>query len=756
MSRMNKKKKEPELLPGAVLEEDCQTAMPVDPIPVVQTEDNDPDDDHEHDVTWTAVPDNADTVGNGLAGWQRKPAPWAVWLERLTLWLERPFNKLTGTPQLNPFYHTGTIAVFLTLVVGLTGFYIFLFYKYGFDESYLSVLRMDDQFIARTVRAIHRYASGALVVTTLLHAYRTLFMERFRGQRWLAWVTGVVLTIIVWLAGVTGYWLVVDTRAQLITDGFVRFLRQIAPSWADGYVVWITRAEISGTSWPIMLILLVVHILLFFVVAYFFYLHIRRLSRAKWMPEMHIVIGAVAVLILVAIFVPLRNLPPATSLHLPDQITLDPLFLFYLPTEGGGAAPWLWGGLFIVTAVALALPWITRDHSTAETAGAKSVGLPLVNIVDDRCTGCTRCALDCPYGALEMVEQPDDKPHKFLAIADPALCVSCGICVGSCNDDAITLGDTPPELLWDAVAMRLTMAKAKAPEQPVRLVFTCDRHAAIGARPYLTQDSPVMVADTAVEVVTVPCVGTLPPDMMVRALKAGASDVQVIGCPPDDCRNREGNLWTERRLLRHRVPRLKRAYANAPITAAWVAPDDFAEALNAPLPVAETPDVEPDYLAARRMFPNISRRSLAILFAMMVLVLLAQVFLTDVPFTSRLAANSAVVRVLVEDPTLPFNRTGAFNLPERPLTLRLEVDGEILAEENYEPATFFSEPVAPFIEDMQIEPGSHHLRLVFVDELAGTTLVLYEADTNLAPGDILRIIYNPLFDTPCKGRDCLQ
>ena len=98
MSRMNKKKKEPELLPGAVLEEDCQTAMPVDPIPVVQTEDNDPDDDHEHDVTWTAVPDNADTVGNGLAGWQRKPAPWAVWLERLTLWLERPFNKLTGTP----------------------------------------------------------------------------------------------------------------------------------------------------------------------------------------------------------------------------------------------------------------------------------------------------------------------------------------------------------------------------------------------------------------------------------------------------------------------------------------------------------------------------------------------------------------------------------------------------------------------------------------------------------------------------------
>ncbi len=752
---MSKKKKEPELLPGAVLEEDCQTATAVDPIPVVQTEDDDPDDDHERDVTWTAVPDNVGTVDNGLAAWLRKPAPWAVWLERLTLWLERPFNKLTGTPQLNPFYHTGTIAVFLTLVVGFTGFYIFLFYKYGFDESYLSVLRMNNQIFTRTMRAVHRYASGALVVTTLLHAYRTLFMERFRGQRWLAWVTGVVLTIIVWLAGVTGYWLVVDTRAQLITDGFVRFLRQITP-WADGFVVWITRAEISGNSWPIMLILLTIHILLFLVVVYFFYLHIRRMSRAKWLPEMHLVIGTVAVLLLVAIFWPLRNLPAANSFQLPESITLDPLFLFYLPTEGDAVASWLWGGLLVITAVSLILPWITRDHSTAETAEAKSVGLPLVNIVNDRCTGCTRCALDCPYGALEMVERHDDQLHKFIAIADPTLCVSCGICVGSCNDDAITLGDTPPELLWDAVAMRLTMAKAKAPEQPVRLVFTCDRHAALGARPYLNQNSPVMVADTVVEVVSVPCVGTLPPDMMVRALNAGVSDVQVIGCPPDDCRNREGNLWTERRLLRQRVPRLKRAYANAPITAAWVAPDDFAAALNAPLPVAETPDTEPDYMAARRMFPNISRRSLAILFVMMVLVLLAQVFLTDVPFTSRLAANSALVRVLVEDPTLPFNRTGAFNLSERPLTLRLEVDGAVLAEENYEPEAFFHEPVAPFIEDLPIEPGSHHIRLAFVDEPANTTVVLYEATPNLAPGDILRIIYNPLFDTPCKGRDCLQ
>ncbi|WP_420630887.1 hydrogenase iron-sulfur subunit [Candidatus Leptofilum sp.] len=675
-----------------------------------------------------------------LSSWQRKPAPWAVWLERMTLWLERPFNKLTGTPQLNPFYHTGTIAVLLTLVVGITGFYIFLFYKYGFEESYLAVVRMNDQFIARTMRAVHRYASGALVVTTLLHAYRTLFMERFRGQRWLAWVTGIVLTIIIWLAGVTGYWLVVDTRAQLITDGFVRFLRRFTP-WADNFIIWITRAELSGESWPIMLILLAIHVVLFLVVAYFFYLHIRRISRAKWLPDMYLVVGTMLVLILVAIFFPLRNLPAANSVNLPESITLDPLFLFYLPTEGGGVTPWLWGGLLLITAVAVALPWITRDHSEAEASGAKTVGLPTINIVDERCTGCTICALDCPYEAIKMVERDDGLPHKYIAVADPQMCVSCGICVGSCDWYAISLGESLPELPWHVVSQRLRLAKARAPQQPIRLVFTCDRHAALSARPFLVENE-LMVGETAVEIIPLPCVGTLLPNMMLQALEAGADEIQVIGCPPDDCRNREGNTWIERRLTRQRVPRLKRDHANAPITAAWVAPDDFTAALNAPQPVAENSDGKPDFVAARGMFPHISRRSLAMLFVMMVVVLLAQVFLTDVPFSSRKAVDTAVVRTIVENPVATYDHLVQPD-PERPFTLQLAVDGEVLSEQSYDLATYATHESAPFVAEHSIAPGEHLVRLAFVDEQFGEIVNLIEETADLAAGDIWRVIYEP-------------
>ena len=79
-----------------------------------------------------------------------------------------------------------------------------------------------------------------------------------------------------------------------------------------------------------------------------------------------------------------------------------------------------------------------------------------------------------------------------------------------------------------------------------------------------------------------------------------------------------------------------------------------------------------------------------------------------------------------------------------------------MAEESYDPAAFFSQPVDPFIRELTIAPGSHHIRLAFVDEPGDSTMVFFETTTELAPGDIFRVVYNPLFSSPCKGSDCLQ
>ncbi len=299
--------------------------------------------------------------------WTPNRAGWLRFLERIALFIERPANRLIGTAQLNPFYHTGTIATLLLIIIGLTGFYLYLFFKYGFDASYNDVLiRIETPFIARTIRAIHRYASGALIITTLLHAYRILFMERFRGPRWLAWVSGMVMTIVLWFAGVTGYWLIWDERSQLINDSFVNFLQALTP-FAAPYMVMLTNADISGISWPLFLSVFGLHLLMFFIAAGFFWLHIKRLNRPKWLPPAYWTIGVGIVVFLVGLLFPVGMLPQGNLEQLPGSVTIDPLFLFYLPASGNPSLSWvLWGVLVLLLVVSTALPWLRLRRRTAE------------------------------------------------------------------------------------------------------------------------------------------------------------------------------------------------------------------------------------------------------------------------------------------------------------------------------------------------------------------------------------------------------
>ena len=77
-------------------------------------------------------------------------------LERLTIRSEQPVNKVVGSASLNPFYHTGTIAVLLFTVVFITGIYLTMFFQCGFDASYEAVSQLDSSAVGRLMRAVHR------------------------------------------------------------------------------------------------------------------------------------------------------------------------------------------------------------------------------------------------------------------------------------------------------------------------------------------------------------------------------------------------------------------------------------------------------------------------------------------------------------------------------------------------------------------------------------------------------------------------
>ena len=125
------------------------------------------------------------------------------------------------------------------------------------------------------------------------------------------------MTFVIWLAGVTGYWLIADERAQLINDGFIRFLNSFS-NLGDRYVSLLTAAEQSGESWQLMLGLLIVHVVLYLIVVGFFVIHIMRLKRAQFLPELHWTLGIGAILLLISALFPVGMLPKAN----PNQKSL--------------------------------------------------------------------------------------------------------------------------------------------------------------------------------------------------------------------------------------------------------------------------------------------------------------------------------------------------------------------------------------------------------------------------------------------------
>ncbi len=649
-------------------------------------------------------------------------------LEWLALKLEWPISRLTGQSKFNPFYYTGPLASFLLLIVMLTGLYLMLFYQFGFEAAYQSVAKIEGQVVARTVRAIHRYGSDAAVIVSLLHAFRIFFMGRFRGPRWLAWVSGVAMMVVLWLVGVSGYWLIWDQPAQLITISFTNLLRQVTP-FGDSFAAFLFTAGRTDQSWIFMSILLLVHILLSALLGLFFWYHLLRLNRPTFLPDRHWLIGLGVVLLAVSIVAPVGLLPQANLSHLPGPVILDLLFLFFIPVTLNALSGWFWGGATVIVLAASVIPWLSFHRRQQ---------LPRVVIDPARCTGCTHCAVDCPYKAITMAPRSDETSSKLVALAHPDLCVSCGICLGSCDGQAISMGsDLSTEMLWHAIQTRLAMAQSGASSDKLKVVFTCERHAAQGARPYLNQETAGQSeGDPKVVIIPLSCVGSAHPNLFSRTLEAGAAEVLVVGCPPDDCTQREGNLLAEERVTRKRLPRLKRAFREAPISTMWLPPDAFAQVLTAvpaPAVVASNPKDEPTR-------PGLSWRSFVPGLVLLGLVLILSVWLNNTPFQPYPGlADQAIIQVILPDPAKPFDFLAGRPTADQagwPTRLKLEVDGRVLFEKLYDPANLFSNGEDSLFEELQIAPGEHLVCLCFQGEQK-KSLILGVRKVTFTPGQIL-------------------
>jgi len=356
------------------------------------------------------------------------------------------------------------------------------------------------------------------------------------GPRTLAWVTGLILVFVTFICGWTGFVMVWDVPAQVLAREGAR-LFDVLPIFSEP----ISRAFVGERPIPsaFFFLNLFAHIALPIGLGLLVWLHVSRVARAGLLPPRRLLWSVVALLFVLSLVWPAPLGPPADLFRMPGRAPYDFFYVFWLPLSRALPPGVVWLLFFVVAAVLLVVPLWTRP--------AKAVAPPKSVVDESMCTGCEQCYLDCPYEAIAMIPRSGGATEGRSAVVahvTPELCVSCGICAGSCAP----MGVGPPGRTGrdQLSAARAFIAAARPGPRDV-VVIGCDRSAGVART----------VSRPGVRVWPVTCAGNLHSSVVELLTRAGAGGVMVVACPARDCWNREGPKWTEQRLFHDREAELQ-------------------------------------------------------------------------------------------------------------------------------------------------------------------------------------------------------
>jgi coenzyme F420-reducing hydrogenase delta subunit/NAD-dependent dihydropyrimidine dehydrogenase PreA subunit len=438
-------------------------------------------------------------------------------------------NRVYGS-RYNPLYASGPITVGLLVVLLVTGVYLLLFYRIG--APYESVERLTNQaWTGRWIRSLHRYASDAAVVAVAVHAFRMFAQHRTWGPRALAWVSGVVLLLVLFISGWTGYVMVWDVQAQLLAVEGARLL-DVLPLFSEP----LGRTFVGDQPLPAAFFFmnLFLHIALPVGMLLLLWLHVSRTARPALLPPRRLSWALGILLVGVSVLWPIGMDPSAELQRLPGEAKLDVFYSFWLPLTSAVPAWVAWAAGSAIVGSTLFVPWLFRPPADRR---------PAPSVVEDRlCTGCEQCYEDCPYEAIAMVPRTDGR-GGLVAVVDPGQCVSCGICAGSCAP----MGIGPPGRTGrdQMAAVRSFVARAEPGRADV-VVVGCSR-GAVGRSAALDEAA----------ILPVTCAGNLHTSVIEYLVRSGAGGVLIVACPERDCWNREGARWLEQRLYHEREAELQ-------------------------------------------------------------------------------------------------------------------------------------------------------------------------------------------------------
>ena len=460
----------------------------------------------------------------------------------------------------NPLLNLGALGFFFYWIITVSGIYIYIFFDTGVNNAYESIEYMTHEqwYLAGIMRSLHRYASDGLVIVMMAHLLREFGRDRYRGVRWFSWVTGVPVMVLVFVAGISGYWLVWDQLAQ--------YVAVVSTEWLDLLPIFgepIARNFLSSDALEsrFFTLMIFMHIAIPLIALAIMWIHLQRVSKPRINPPRGLAVSVFAALIALSLIHPALSQPPADLDMVPGTVGLDWFYLPLFPLLETLPGSLTWGMSACLLVIMVAMPWLPPLKR------ARPAAVDLAN-----CNGCARCFNDCPYNAINLVARTDGTAFEREPVVDPDLCVSCGLCAGSCPTSMPfrRLSDLSPGI--DMPDRTISSLRDRAEQQAAGLtgtnrimVFGCDHGPALAD-----------IASDSIGIVPLTCIGQLPPAFIDYVLSRDLADgVVLTGCRENACNARFGIEWTKDRLagvrdphLRARVPRdrVKTIWAGAPGT----------------------------------------------------------------------------------------------------------------------------------------------------------------------------------------------